>query len=365
MCDNKTKVTIRDVVYKENIIWFFSDNFNSLFKMDVDTREVKLVGIFPNEKYKGTKLYSSIILINNKIYCIPLNAKSIGVYDIDDNKFSHILIDKAILECEKGGYYYSSVKVYKNYLFIFPFYCSYIIRLNLDNHNIDYISDWYMEIKSKIINENGGFFGRQVIEHNGNIYVAFRNSNAILELNCETLDSKIYRLGTEKDGYLGMCFDGDRFWMLSYSKNYIRAWEKDNNEISTIKLEKKIEDCTGIFYEKNVPFIEEVRNIKDGIEHIVTLNGIYQFVKEEKDLIFIYNDDTGILTIYDKRKGIKIQIELLIDYKDVDINRLLEEKGYILETSVINIKKLLENLKSGKQQIKSEINIGKRIYSIL
>lgn len=345
MHDEKIKLTIRDVIYREDELWFFSDQFNSLFKMNIGMGEAELVGMFPNEMYKGTRLYSSMNLVDERIYCIPLNAKSIGVYDINENKFSHILIDKAILECEKKSYYYTGVKVYKKYMFIFPHYCSYIIRINLKNNEIDYVSDWYEEIKTEIVNENYGFFSRWIIEDDENMYAAFKNSNAILELNKETLRSKIYRLGEEKDGYSAICNDEDKFWLLSYSGKYIKSWRRDNNEIHTIKLEKTSKDITGIFLKKAVLFVDEIINLEERMDQVVTLKGKYRCVKKEDDFIHFYDNDKGILTLYDQSRCTKRQIKVLINYKDINIRRLIEEEGYLIETSAINLRNYVDYLK--------------------
>ncbi len=361
---DKVKITIRDTVYTEGKVWFCPEEFNSLFSMDINTREVKLVGLFPQEPYRGLNLYSSIKLINNKIYCIPLNAKSIGVYDINMNKFAHILIDRAIAECKRKGYYYSGAIEYKKYLFIFPFSCSCIIRLDLDNYNVDYISDWYEEVRTEIFDENGGFFNRQIIEKDGILYASFRNINAILELNAETLHSNIHRLGMEQSGYSGICCDGDNLWMLSCSKDFIRGWNKYNDKIINIKLDKNSKAYTGIFAKEKSSRINGAKIIKSEKKNIITLIGNYYFVKEEKEFMIFYQDDIGLLTIYNEITGVKLQIKLLINYKYIDVNRLYEEKGQIKETFVFNIKNyLFMNNKVQNEQGLNILNIGKKIYT--
>lgn len=349
---NLDKVVVRDAVWTEEKIWCCINDFNSLLSIDINTKKIELAGVFPNESYGGTQLYAAMKKIGNKIYCIPFFAKAIAVYDIQKKEFNNIEIDNSIFKCKSRGCYFWGVQEYKNYLFIFPFYGSAIIRLNINTNEIIYLSDWIAEIDSEVFNREEGYFKRQAILNDGKIYIPFCNANAVFEIECETLVWKIYKLGDEKVGYSGICYDGESFWLSPRVFGCIKKWNKKNNTIKNIVLEQNVSEIMekeyiGIVFCKNnitvFPSEKNAVNLKYK-EDVIVEQGIFSFVKEDKEYIVYFDSSTGILTMYNKVIDCVLEINVKVDDTILDIEKMIKVKGSVIESDIINLKKFFETI---------------------
>jgi len=58
----------------DNNIWFPADNWNALYKYDMEAKEVKWIGSFPNETSFEYTLFLDIQIYKTKLFFIPYAA---------------------------------------------------------------------------------------------------------------------------------------------------------------------------------------------------------------------------------------------------------------------------------------------------
>ena len=364
------KIAIADAIIIQEKIWFCARNFNSLFCMDMITKKVELVGIFPNEPYNQEILYTSMKLVGEKIYFIPYHAKTIAVYDIIKKQFSNIDIEQRYISNLSLPLLFSGVEKYKNYLFILPLFAKAILKLNTDTQEIEYISNWIEDIKDKVFNERDIFFKRQAIIQENKLLVPFSNVNAVLELNCDTLESNIYMLGREEQGYSGISYDGKDFWLTPRASGDLTIWNYNSNNIRVIKMcKEKINPYAfvgALFFENQVmvfPEMEEEYVLENSIKTIKIQRGLYSFIKEENNNIIYYDRVKNILTIINKKDKNKEEIEFILDSSLINLKQMVEEKGLVEEQEEVNLKSFLSLVvRKDSEMFQEEGKKGKDIY---
>lgn len=337
-----------DVVWDGDKVWFCPQYFNSLFYIDMKTNEIKFLGEFPNEKYGAERLYTSMKLVKGRIYFIPFSAKTIVFYDIEKREFSDILIDENKAGCKLGiDFLFMGVKEYKNYLFILPVSCKAIIRLNVNNQEIDYITNWFTEIEANIFNKVCGFFRKQAVIQGDKLYVPFCNANAVLELDCNNLNSRIYRLGEEEIGYSGICHMGNSFYLSPIDSGDLYKWSPDASSINKIKMYKEGALKNSYAYVGVINVNNRIQlfpaNHEEGVldknkENIEIKVGAYSFAKEEKEYVAFYEWDQGLLTLIKKENGQSVIVEITSDRIKADIKKLIASRqDYIYEMPGVTI----------------------------
>lgn len=345
-----------DVVWAGNRIWFCPQYFNGLFCMDSVTGKISCSGEFPNEEYGTKRLYASMKLMKGKIYFIPFSAKSIAVYDIETGEFSNILIDEEKAGCKvETDFLFMGVAEYKNYLFLLPVLCRAIMRLNVDSQEIEYITNWFSEIRPYIFNRGCGFFRRQVVVRGDKLYAPFCNANAVLELDCNTLNSKIHILGEEKTGYSGICREGDDFYLSPMESGDLYKWNVENQSIRKIKVYQENtgkNSYVGVLHIGHklllFPSNHEDGVLNESIKNIEVKEGAFSFAREEREGSAYYDLETGLLTMIPRQDNRSITIPIMPDRIKADIKRLMDTcRDYIFEIPGATIMNMVEMLHKG------------------
>lgn len=318
---NKLNIEIEDAALNGNEIWFMALNFNSLFCLDRSNNKTELAGIFPQESYAAQRLYTSMKRVGKKIYFVPFYAKKIIVYNIEEKKFTSLTIDKQEIGCNLESPLFMGVEEYKHYLFFLPVYSKAIIRLNTLNDELEYIKDWYAQINKYVFNEKDSYFRRQNIIIGDRLYAPFCNANAILELNCDTLQFKVHRLGDTPNGYAGICDGGGTFYLAPRNGEDLICWNPTTNTTEIV--------------EQNDVKESEKKHIYVGVlahqGKICMFDERYSFIKEENGKILYYQCETGKLAIVDGENLSEYKIG--VDYSLVKTGRLIREnKGLLSET---------------------------------
>lgn len=363
-------IDTEDVVYHNKFVWFTALNFNGLFCVNSVTGDTKSK-IFPNEQVFEKRLYASLKLVGDKIYCIPFHADSIAVYDIKKDEFEYIVIDKIKADYKKSNMHFMGVERYKDYLFIFPVFCSCILCLNLNTHEIKYLFEWKNEAKEYFFDFEGPYFRKQIVIRNSNLYIPFYNANAVLELNGDSLESKIHKIGEEASGYSGICDDGKHLWLCPSKLGNIVSWDIENKKVSKFDLTvknsiKPWQFFLGIAYfdKRIVLYFNSKGELFCKSENII-IEKDFSFVKEEDNKIFCYQREKGILTIIDRITNNKVEVNLSISRQSLNLEKIFEKGKIITEFNDIDIQQLLYvTLKSERNDITNSF-VGEKIYTHL
>ncbi len=197
--------------------WFTSLYFNALFKVNKDNWLAEYVCSFPNED-TAERMYSKIVVHKAKLYCIPLAADSIGVYDI-------LLGQCYSIEINNPKNVASSVIYRKDskfidaicegeFLYLFPHTYPAIARLKFSDEKIDYLYDDLM--RHDLGKRNSLFYFSRIVRLNDQIWLYANYTGELFKF-----DVKLLRMEKFVDFKISstavIAGKGDYLWVYSVS----------------------------------------------------------------------------------------------------------------------------------------------------
>ena len=130
-------------IMHNNELWFPADNYNGLYKMDMDTKKIEFIADFDKDGTNLKKLYYRMFLHNDNLYLIPNRADSIAIYHMKRKEMEYIPLEFG----EASDHIFYSAVQYENYIYVFPARGDAIVRLDLRDNTVEYFSDCCQDIK--------------------------------------------------------------------------------------------------------------------------------------------------------------------------------------------------------------------------
>ncbi len=228
----------------EGKIWFVSAYTNGLFCADIDSGEAKLVTNLPSKKTFGFR-YGQIHFSNNKLFIIPFNESNILIYDIETCTLSVIELRKSDVKVpEYAVKFFSSVK-YKNSIFCFPFHYHAIVRIDTRSHEVEYLTDFFIEQRNKFTFEEFslGVFRKGGCTVGNYQYIPSRSVNALYVLNMEDFTGEWVSVGMDGDGLADAMAIDQNIWIRAIrtidgmpDKTYWIKFNTENKSWSYIQI---------------------------------------------------------------------------------------------------------------------------------
>ncbi len=81
------KITYQNSVILDDIQWFWSENYNALYKRNLSSGKIQRVSGY--ESYKNAA-YTKLVLYKNKLIALPYAASQIMIYDMLQDQFRYI-----------------------------------------------------------------------------------------------------------------------------------------------------------------------------------------------------------------------------------------------------------------------------------
>lgn len=215
--------------------WFTSYNYNALFKMRKSEYEAQYVCSFPNEESKK-RMYSSIFSYGSKIYCIPLSANSIGIYDYEKEEAVSIEIRKpnsfGNIIYNKDSKFFTGY-LDNNYLYMFPHTYPAVVRLNIESFEVEYFDAEMKKIDA--YKKQNGFYIAHIAVLNGKQWVISNASDKLYQFDSNNMEfhecawvklDGISVLGSDKNKYL---------WIYTSKDNSFLKVDVNNHGCEVIK----------------------------------------------------------------------------------------------------------------------------------
>ncbi len=349
------QIVINDAVEVDDKICFFSTNFKSIFLLDTKSNEIECHRMVSNGLYSINGTFSSMQRIHNKIYLVPLYEREIFCFDMEKKEFKRIELDCKYTNTDKA--LFMGVGNYKNYLFIMGVQLPVIIRLDTKDDSVEYITHWIKDIERHIFDYNDAYFRQQCVILDNKLFVPFCNANAVLELNCDNLSTRIHVIGLDDEGYSGISFDGESFWLSPRKSGSLVRWNVEKETKDYFKVGERnlksgslsyagIACCNG---EKLLfPFQEEgeIHGIQS--QKISVLKGSYSFCRENSNSTIFYEVGEGMLTMVNKLTHEILKMPIRVELKDSDFSMDFKKEKYLMVvegkgTGLIHLVKMLKN----------------------
>lgn len=168
----------------EGYLWFSNNTFNSLFRMNISTKNIEWVAFFPEEDIHKCLLHKKCFYFGGKLFFVPAFSDYIHVYDIRSNTFDSI---KYVLNNnEITGDRVSDCVAKDNELFMFPlFYGEDLKILNMKTGEFKVVPEFKEAINSKLENNDGYMMLRCQLDANGEFVFAVAYTDLIAKWNHE------------------------------------------------------------------------------------------------------------------------------------------------------------------------------------
>lgn len=221
--------------------WFVSWENQCLYEVDFDRRKGKILKYLGFTE-EGDYRYRGIIKCRDYLYLYPHAEDKIMVVDLKGEEVNLISIsaldvsDKMYME---GKPNIRSAFIYEKYIFFLGYQYPAVMRLDVETNQLEYITDCVDEINKMLEDKtNLGYFMDGCAVKGDKVYCPIGCIPGLLELDVNTLQSKIIDIETTAGGIVGITEVNDDIWCLTCGEpnaNQILLWNSKNQ-----KLEKQI-----------------------------------------------------------------------------------------------------------------------------
>lgn len=241
--DKKIKIEPSAMVYYKECLYFTDLCSNALYYMNIETLQVNYIGSFLYENFLEKELFTSLVIGDDKIFCIPHSAKALGIFDLKTRECTSIDLPLELQNIEgsfKNGTYYDGV------LYLFG-YCEKDIWLY-------YVKECRFE-KLSLLNSCGLFMAGVVL--NDHLYIISKGSSNIWQINCKNKKVNIWEISNNEKGYIDIQIFDNKIMLVSYSNNNLYIADIQNKEFKSMFIENDflmwphgggVLDCNGNYY---------------------------------------------------------------------------------------------------------------------
>lgn len=236
----KVRLLSEDCVKVGDFIYFISGDYNIVFRIELSSGELSIVGSFPEEKMLARRLGSKIIEFNNELIFAPMAAKKIWKYNIDRKEWKGYEIKD--IDGFEGTYDIFQALVYKDKIYMFGSNYPAIIIFDPMTDTCEYIEDPYSEKTDLKKTVKDGYFRSDYVQIENRIYRASELKNEVLIFNLDTYEYEYVTVGKAGFRYSGIDFDGSYFYLAPRKKTPAVKWDgKKDFEIIEIPFKNKKE----------------------------------------------------------------------------------------------------------------------------
>ena len=311
----KTKIWPSAMNYYNGFAYFMDSCSNALFSLSLNDYHIELVTQFSEECYYEKRLFSSLVIEDDKIFCVPHMAKSLGIYDIKEDKTYSIEFPEKLKNTSyifKQGLYDSGT------LYLLGYY---------GTRNI-----WSYDVKNNhfeelvIDNSPGVFLAGCVVDNH--LLIVSRCSNNIWKIN--TISKKVTKIETNIDdaGFVDIRIVNNKIVLTSFNNSRLYYLNKNRLDYSGIKFSNDFLNwphggfgtgCKGDYY--------VVSNIRDGLSSLskdgrimnkkYNCSGINEYCRCNlfiaEDSVIVWLDDNATIIVCNPEKNQQFDITLETD----------------------------------------------------
>jgi len=202
------------IVDEENI-WFISYWYNLLCRYDLYNRCLETVRVPVNYTLEG--LFGNIIKVGKQLVLVPTNANSIYVYRILEREFKEIPIREEKEKYDK----FMVCAAYGETVYFFPSNYTYIIKLNLNSFQLEYLEFAHDGKKIQVNIQN--------YTYNQYVYLTHKEDNMVIRYNLQNETYECWRIGDKDERYSSIIRTADgKIWVANQHGKIILLDENYN-----------------------------------------------------------------------------------------------------------------------------------------
>ena len=201
--------------------FFCSLQSNGLYKYNRGNENAILVSHVPVKNVCGFRyaLFSTVVPYRDKLYCIPTMAERLMIYDKNSGQWDSVILSDKYMADNK--LLFGDVYVMGEYIWMLPLGYSAVVRMNLLTLEILYISGWNKEMLSYVKKPMFQYYSGMAV-FNESLYFVANQSQHIVEINMQTLKSRVYEIAGMDRGFISIAFDGGDLWLTGNGGSLLR-----------------------------------------------------------------------------------------------------------------------------------------------
>lgn len=223
---------ISAIVNHENILWFASEEFNALFRYDLENKRTEFKGNFPGEGLKAQSLYSELALYGHQIVFAPAFAGQIAIYDIEEERFITLNLPEQTnaMAIRCTGRKFGAVIVHNQDALFVGKGIPVILKLDMKTYGMqEYFLPGYTGKIEDCYNQSYFFIDKVVL--GDSIFLPL--GNKILEWNMIDGSSALHEIGKPENRYITLCYDGARMWLTDFQDG-IYVWDMADGHLERV-----------------------------------------------------------------------------------------------------------------------------------
>ncbi|MGQ8873597.1 hypothetical protein [Paenibacillus sp. TSA_86.1] len=268
-----------DACVEGDLMWFSHIHFNAICNLNIRTGEVEIVDTIIDEALFNERLYHDNVKIGNKLYFAPSRAREMTIYDLETR-----LSLKGVYEDGPDNIRtrFTRMVQHGNFLYMLPLNYSALVRYDMYNGTFKYYPEVVDKVKALYSNKiDGLYFMNAFIIEGDLLLMAAAQTNVILEFNMITENINLYRVGKSENGFYGMEYDGENYWIIPNGEGSIMKWNRK----------------TGHALEFN-SYPEGFLSGGHGFYNILPFEGYMLMFPKYGNMIVKIDTDTGIMSEY-------------------------------------------------------------------
>ncbi len=212
-------------------MWLAALDSNRIYEYDLIRHETRLICTIHEESTSGYRLFSDIVLTEDKAFLVPFNAHSMYSVDLITNEVREIKIPNMGTKANfVNGFYYNG----EIWLICALYYG--FVRYNPINEEMDTFCNWIGGKGQRSV--HAPYFRRTVLK-NSTLYAPMYKSNSLLEYNLDTQEFEYHVLDIDCDGWAGICIGDDNWaWLISADQLRICKYNIDSKCVQVIDTDE-------------------------------------------------------------------------------------------------------------------------------
>lgn len=285
---NQRRLSYKDYLFSsgviiDHIIYFFTEKENFLMEVNMNDWKIKYLNKFIDSEYFPKGRTDLIRTIGNRIFKLVLSGKYVEEFSLEDGKYERVEIG----DYNRKWNNYVAFEVNKHFLYVFPRWERKIIKIDVDNYEVEKIEIPRKQKKDGLEEKFECF--SMAYKEKSIIWLFEKGTGYIIKYDMDKNTFYRLTLPNEVNNCVDMCRVDREIYFLTYN-NEIYIWNADNGKYHLLWRVKQ-------YYKKDNYFAEMVI-IKQKIillpgfgEDIIIIdcsNNTYQiYDKYPKDFVYM------------------------------------------------------------------------------
>lgn len=208
---------------------YFAEVFgNEIFCYDMETDKVTSLCTIREEDECGKRLFSSMVVYGEDIFLFPFVAR--GIYRISKQTGDYLVLDlsEKSLEEYEAEYKFIDAHLYRDVIYVMPVAFPGILEVQCSSNKVTVHDSWLDKIPDEFTDIDNSFFRKTLLKDN-KIYAPLCKGNILMIFDLEKGECIMKEVGTNKCRFSGICYDKENFWLSPRDNGPIVKWNESNN----------------------------------------------------------------------------------------------------------------------------------------